>query len=88
MNLKGFDIIDKIKSEIEKVCSGVVSCAAIVASVAREGVVLAIRNVRGDDTISFRQVATHELPSSNADLSETLHLSPLGVSMEEKLSVS
>ncbi|KAG6782186.1 hypothetical protein POTOM_011578 [Populus tomentosa] len=74
-NLKGFDIIDKIKSEIEKVCPGVVSCAGIVASAAREG------------TLSFRDVATHQLPSPNADLSETVAFSPLGVSMKEKLSV-
>ncbi|KAJ7002419.1 class III peroxidase [Populus alba x Populus x berolinensis] len=75
-NLKGFDIIDKIKSEIEKVCPGVVSCAGIVALAAREG------------TLSFRDVATHQLPSPSADLSETLAFSPLGVSMKEKLSVS
>ncbi|KAL3598429.1 hypothetical protein D5086_006347 [Populus alba] len=39
-------------------------------------------------TLSFRDVATHQLPSPSADLSETLAFSPLGVSMKEKLSVS
>ncbi|KAI5593997.1 hypothetical protein BDE02_03G047400 [Populus trichocarpa] len=57
-NLKGFDIIDRIKSEIEKVCPGVVSCADIVALAAREGVVLILQHIK--------------LPSPNADLSETL----------------
>lgn len=39
LNLKGFDIINKIKSQIEEVCPGVVSCADIVVLAAREGVV-------------------------------------------------
>ncbi|CAK7356687.1 unnamed protein product [Dovyalis caffra] len=77
-NLKGFDIIDKIKSEIEKVCPGVVSCADIIALAAREGVVQAggpfypLFTGRRDGIHSFRDVATYELPSPNADLSETL----------------
>nr|AHL39122.1 class III peroxidase [Populus trichocarpa] len=77
-NLKGFDIIDRIKSEIEKVCPGVVSCADIVALAAREGVVLAggpfypLYTGRRNGTLSFRDIATHQLPSPNADLSETL----------------
>nr|AHL39113.1 class III peroxidase [Populus trichocarpa] len=77
-NLKGFDIIDKIKSEIEMVCPGVVSCADIVALAGREGVVQAggpfypLYTGRRDAMHSFRDVATSELPSPNADLSETL----------------
>ncbi|KAG6792334.1 hypothetical protein POTOM_001479 [Populus tomentosa] len=74
----GFDIIDKIKSEIEMVCPGVVSCADIVALAARDGVVQAsgpfypLYTGWRDAIHSFRDVATSELPSPNADLSETL----------------
>ncbi|KAB5574219.1 hypothetical protein DKX38_001413 [Salix brachista] len=77
-NLKGFDIVDKIKSEIEMVCPGVVSCADIVALAAREGVVQAggpfypLYTGRRDSVRSFRDVASSELPSPNGDLSETL----------------
>ncbi|KAJ6711625.1 PEROXIDASE [Salix purpurea] len=77
-NLKGFDIVDKIKSEIEMVCPGVVSCADIVALAARDGVVQAggpfypLYTGRRDSVRSFRDVASSELPSPNGDLSETL----------------
>lgn len=39
-SLKGFDHIDTIKSELENICPGVVSCADLLVVAARESVVL------------------------------------------------
>ncbi|KAF2301289.1 hypothetical protein GH714_022442 [Hevea brasiliensis] len=78
LNLKGFDIIDIIKSHLEEVCPGVVSCADIVVLAAREGVVQTggpfypVFTGRRDATRSFPDKATSELPSPQAHLPETL----------------
>lgn len=49
LSLKGLEVIDMIKSELEKLCPGVVSCADIVVLSARESVKL----VRASFSISL-----------------------------------
>ncbi|XP_044496563.1 LOW QUALITY PROTEIN: putative Peroxidase 48 [Mangifera indica] len=74
-NLKVFDIIDE---ELKEICPRVVSCADTLVLAARECVVLVafpfypLYTGRRDSLIAFSDVATFELPSPQADLSETL----------------
>ncbi|XP_059636012.1 peroxidase 57-like [Cornus florida] len=59
LTLRGFEVIDEIKSELEKQCKGIVSCADILALATRDGVAFAggsayaLPTGRRDGTISI-----------------------------------
>ncbi|PSR96123.1 Peroxidase [Actinidia chinensis var. chinensis] len=76
--LKGFDLIDIIKSDLEEACPGIVSCADVLVLAARESVALAggpfypLQTGRRDSTLSFGETAAFELPSPQDDLPKTI----------------
>ncbi|XP_059668117.1 peroxidase 70-like [Cornus florida] len=72
---RGFEVIDKIKSEVDKVCGGpVVSCADILAVAARDSVVLLggptwkVQLGRRDSTTASRTAANNDIPAASMDL--------------------
>ncbi|XWS53692.1 hypothetical protein CRYUN_Cryun10bG0022300 [Craigia yunnanensis] len=69
-SLAGFDVIDEIKSQLEKTCPGVVSCADILALAARDSVSFQFRRPlwevptgRRDGSISRSSEALANIPS-------------------------
>ncbi|MED6108389.1 NAD(+) salvage pathway protein [Stylosanthes scabra] len=74
-SLRGFDVIDNIKSQLESACPGIVSCADILAVAARDSVVLlggpswSVGLGRRDSTSASKDAATKDIPSPLLDLS-------------------
>jgi peroxidase len=74
-SLRGFDVIDTIKSQLEDLCPKVVSCADIVAVAARDSVVKlggpswAVQLGRRDSITASLNSANTDLPGPDTDLS-------------------
>ncbi|XP_047180073.1 cationic peroxidase 1-like isoform X2 [Vigna umbellata] len=66
-SLRGFDVIDNIKSELENMCQDVVSCADILAVAARDAV-FELGGPRWEVPLGRRDSTTASLAESNSDL--------------------
>ncbi|XP_010549007.1 PREDICTED: peroxidase 40 isoform X1 [Tarenaya hassleriana] len=86
-SLRGFEVIDTIKSEIESVCPETVSCADILAMAARDSVILRggpsweVELGRKDAKTASKTAAASSLPSPNST-------APILISMFQKLGLS
>ncbi|KAL4291334.1 hypothetical protein GQ457_14G001730 [Hibiscus cannabinus] len=76
-SVRGFGVIDTIKSQVESLCPGVVSCADIVAVAARDSVV-ALGGPSWNVLLGRRDSATASLSAANSNIpAPTLSLSGL-----------
>lgn len=94
-SLRGLEVIDNIKSQVEKACSGVVSCADIVAIAARDSVVelggpsWPVRLGRRDSRTANINGANANLPPPNSNLSNLTSLfQAQGLSRTEMVALS
>lgn len=93
--VRGFGLVDKIKSRLEKDCSGVVSCADILAIAARDSVVTlggptwTVMLGRRDSTSASRTAANNNLPSPTSSLANlTSKFQAQGLSQAEMVALS
>ncbi|KAH9314510.1 hypothetical protein KI387_023137, partial [Taxus chinensis] len=94
-SLRGFDVIDDIKTQLEAACSGVVSCADILAIAARDSVV-GLRGPtwivplgRRDSTTASLSGANSKLPSPFIDLDALISVfQAQGLSAKDMIALS
>ncbi|KAK4352966.1 hypothetical protein RND71_028484 [Anisodus tanguticus] len=83
-SLRGFDVIDTIKTQVESSCAGVVSCADILAVAARDSVVK-LGGPSWTVLLGRRDSTTASLSTANSDIpAPTLNLSSLISSFSNK----
>ncbi|XP_025827229.1 cationic peroxidase 1-like [Panicum hallii] len=79
-SLRGFDVIDSIKAQIEGICPQVVSCADILAVAARDSVVAlggptwVVNLGRRDSMTASLDTANNDIPAPTLDLSDLTKL--------------
>ncbi|KAJ1400686.1 Secretory peroxidase [Sesbania bispinosa] len=94
-SVRGFDVVDTIKSSVESECSGVVSCADILTIAARDSVLLSggpswnVPLGRRDGTVSNGTLANSALPSPFDSLDTILSkFANVGLNLTDVVSLS
>ncbi|XP_043707784.1 peroxidase P7-like [Telopea speciosissima] len=92
---RGFDVIDDIKTAVEKVCPGVVSCADIIATAARDSVVTLggpswnVKLGRRDSKTASQSAANNGIPPPTSSLSNLISkFKAVGLSTKEMVVLS
>lgn len=94
-SIRGFDVVDTIKSKVESLCPGVVSCADILAVAARDSVVAlggpswTVQLGRRDSTTASLNSANSNLPAPTSSLSSLISsFSNKGFTTKELVALS
>ncbi|KAK7301602.1 hypothetical protein RJT34_12469 [Clitoria ternatea] len=95
-SVRGFEVIDAIKSKVEKICPSVVSCADILAIASRDSVVLLggpswnVKLGRRDSrTANFTAANTGVIPSPTSNLSNLITtFQAQGLSVKDMVALS
>ncbi|KAL4320009.1 hypothetical protein GQ457_18G023530 [Hibiscus cannabinus] len=92
---RGYEVIDKAKSDVEKICPGVVSCADILAVAARDaseyvgGPSWTAKLGRRDSTTASMNLASSQLPRFTASLESLIDLfGSKGLSARDMVALS
>ncbi|XP_048446406.1 peroxidase P7-like [Pyrus x bretschneideri] len=92
---RGFDVVDNIKSAVENVCPGVVSCADILAIAARDSVVTLggpnwnVKLGRRDARTASQAAANNSIPPPTRNLNQLIStFSAVGLSTRDLVALS
>ncbi|XP_004240883.1 peroxidase P7 [Solanum lycopersicum] len=92
---RGFEVIDNIKSAVEKVCLGVVSCADILAVTARDSVVILggpnwdVKLGRRDARTASQGAANNSIPTPTSNLNRLISsFTAVGLSTKDMVALS
>ncbi|KAJ3682026.1 hypothetical protein LUZ60_014599 [Juncus effusus] len=94
-SLRGFEVINSVKTRLESACPGIVSCADVVAFAARDSVTLTgglsyqVQSGRRDGVISLASDTFANLPGPTFDLDKlTQSFAKKGLSQEDMVTLS
>ncbi|KAL5569591.1 hypothetical protein UlMin_026166 [Ulmus minor] len=94
-SVRGFEVVDHIKADLEKACPKVVSCADLLALAARDSVVhlggpsWKVPLGRRDSTTASRSAANNSIPGPNFNISNLISsFSAQGLSLTDLVALS